>query len=315
MVGAKTLVESCAGVKKGEKVAIITDTKTLEVAEMLAAATLELGAEPVISVMIPRTRHGEEPPAHVAEMMKAADVVFMPTVWSMTHSNARREANKAGARVLSLPDYSLDVLSSSALKVDFLKLTPIVRRMSEKLTAAASVHIKSSSGTDLVMDVSGRIATFQSGTALEPGQWSPPPCVEATVSPREGSTNGIAVIDGALIPGGAVKQPVRMKFVDGGIVSVEGGDDAAKFSEYLESFKCPSIKQVVELGMALNPGARIGGSMLEAEGAYGTVHLGLGEGRTFGSSITAPAHLDIVMKAPDLYLDGALVLSNRELVN
>jgi len=46
--------------------------------------------------MLPRTRHGEEPPAPVAAIMKTADVVIAPTAYSISHTQARKEEHREG---------------------------------------------------------------------------------------------------------------------------------------------------------------------------------------------------------------------------
>jgi leucyl aminopeptidase (aminopeptidase T) len=54
------------------------------------------------------------------------------------------------------------------------------------------------------------------------------------------------------------------------------------------------------------------GFPLEDEGEFGSVHIGLGEGRSFGSSIRAKAHVDLVVRAPIAELDGQVLLQNKE---
>jgi leucyl aminopeptidase (aminopeptidase T) len=72
--------------------------------------------------------------------------------------------------------------------------------------------------------------------------------------------------------------------------------------------------QVVELGIGLNKEARIGrGLMAEDEGQFGTVHLGLGEGRTFGLDVRAPSHVDLVVRYPTVTIDGRRVLADEQL--
>jgi leucyl aminopeptidase (aminopeptidase T) len=71
----------------------------------------------------------------------------------------------------------------------------------------------------------------------------------------------------------------------------------------------------VELGIGLNPNARIGrGIELEDEGEFGTLHLGIGNGITFGSSIRAVGHIDLVIRHPIVQVDDTIALKNREVL-
>ena len=64
----------------------------------------------------------------------------------------------------------------------------------------------------------------------------------------------------------------------------------------LESYDDPNIYCAVEMGMGMNPNARVGASSsLEDEAELGTMHIGIGNGITFGSSIRAKGHCDLVM--------------------
>ena len=49
--------------------------------------------------MLPRATNGAEPPPQVAQLMTKVDVVLCPTSKSLTHTEARRAATAAGARV------------------------------------------------------------------------------------------------------------------------------------------------------------------------------------------------------------------------
>ena len=67
--GAHTVVNTCVGVKPGEQVLIITEGEKMPIAEAIAAAVYAAKAEPVLAVMLPRQRDGQEPPGPVAEAM------------------------------------------------------------------------------------------------------------------------------------------------------------------------------------------------------------------------------------------------------
>jgi len=65
---------------------------------------------------------------------------------------------------------------------------------------------------------------------------------------------------------------------------------------------------VAELGVGLNPKSIMQGIMLEDEGVFGTVHIGIGTNITLGGSVKAAIHNDLIMWEPTVELDGRNVL-------
>lgn len=91
------------GVKKDETVLVLTDDKKFSIGKALYEEAKKFGKEAVLMVMEPRKISGEEPPEAVAKAMKNFDVIICPTSTSITHTNAKINAIKAGARLASMP--------------------------------------------------------------------------------------------------------------------------------------------------------------------------------------------------------------------
>ena len=101
---ARVAIETCGSVRPKERVLIVTDTmRDQSVARALMAAALAADAEPVLMVMPTRRSTPQEPPAAVRAAMQAADIAFLYTTYSLTHSSARVEAQKTGARIITMP--------------------------------------------------------------------------------------------------------------------------------------------------------------------------------------------------------------------
>ena len=98
---ARRVVEDYLGVGAGERFLIVTDTRTGPLlAPALAGQALALGADPVIAVMSPRSRSGEEPPATIAAAMIEADVVLAAASRSCYHTEAKGAAQAHDTRGL-----------------------------------------------------------------------------------------------------------------------------------------------------------------------------------------------------------------------
>lgn len=308
------ILDKCLAVKKGEQLLVLADTDNLRIGHMFMLAGQDRGAETILLTYKPRGRHGEELPPIIAEAMKAADAIVAPTTFSVNHTNARKAASAAGARLIFFPGCKEDMFLDGSLDVDFVEQAKVVKSLSAVLERGKSVHIATNDGrTDLRLDITGRHAVPQTGICHEPGTISPPPCIETAVAPVEHTTEGVIVIDGAIVPGGEVLEPVELRFEKGRIVHVDtSGKDGKYLKNLLESYNDENIYCHVELGFGLNPLCKIGrGVELEDEGEFGTIHLGIGNGITFGSSIRASGHIDLVIRHPIVTIDGVTILKDR----
>lgn len=312
--GARTIVETCAGVKPGESVLIVTDTNLVGIAEVMAQAVQERDAEPIIAVMIPRKGHGEEPPLPIAEAMKKANVILTPVSTSITHTRAIKEAVAGGSRAIVMTAFTEDLLIRGGILADFQKQKPICQEVSRRFQEAKFVKLTSPAGTSLTMRKEGR-----RGNALyclvEPGEFSTVPTIEANFSPIEGTAEGIIVADASIpyLGIGVLEEPVRCKVEKGFIVEIEGGRQARVLQEDLKARKDPNCYNVAELGVGLNPGSQMTGVMLDDEGVFGSVHIGVGTNITLGGKIKAPTHYDLLMWGATIELDGKVILDGGNL--
>lgn len=70
---------------------------------------------------------------------------------------------------------------------------------------------------------------------------------------------------------------------------------------------------MAELGVGLNPASQMTGIMLDDEGVFGSVHIGIGSNITLGGSIKAATHYDLLMWGATIELDGKKVLDRGNL--
>ena len=113
---------------------------------------------------------------------------------------------------------------------------------------------------------------------------------------------------------GILKEDIICEVKDGLIVSMEGGEQAKFLKEKLDSYNDPNCYNVAELGVGMNPGARLTGNMLDDEGMVGTIHIGIGTSLTLGGDVVAPMHYDLIMWEPTIEIDGVVAQRNKELL-
>ncbi len=296
-------------VKKSETVLILTDDNKIEIGNSLYEVAKELAKEAVLMVMKPRKVSGEEPPESVAEAMKNFDVIICPTSTSITHTNAKINAVKHGARLASMPGITEEMFREGAITADYKLVEELTLKFTDMLTKAKSARIVKE-GYSLEMSLEGRNGVPSTGVYKSPGQAGNLPSGEAYIAPLEGSANGSMKIDGSMVGVGKLSSPLCIKVADGRIIEIEG-KDKDKVHILLENERNATLG---ELGIGTNPAARLTGVILEDEKIYGTVHIAFGTNISFGGLNKADCHLDGVILKPTLYLDDILVLENGEFV-
>jgi leucyl aminopeptidase (aminopeptidase T) len=109
-------------------------------------------------------------------------------------------------------------------------------------------------------------------------------------------------------------EPITCEVEGGFIRQMRGGAEADVLRTDLESHEDPNCFNVAELGVGLNPNARLTGAMLDDEGVLGTIHIGIGTSFTLGGEVIAPTHYDLLMWAPTIEVDGVVVQRDREIL-
>lgn len=315
--GALRLAQVNGRVQEGERVLVITDYDTTVLAERVARAAASLGGEVVTAVMPPRRMHGEEPPAPVAAAMKEADLIFIPVSISMTHTVAVKEALRARARILAMSDWSDEMfLSPAILETDFAAQAEVCRRLGRAFTEGESFRLTSPRGTDLRFEAGGRKANVMTNIP-DPGEISPVPTIEVNVPPIEGTAEGTLVVDASIpyLGIGSLREPFTCTIEKGFIARIEGGGEQVKIlQDAIAGHDDPNCWNVAELGVGLNPGARMTGRMLEDEGVLNTIHIGIGTSLMLGGTLKAATHYDLIMWDPTIEIDGKVVQRGLEIL-
>ena len=305
---AMIVTRECIGIKKAEEVLIIVDKNTHSVGTVLFNAAKSLGAEVLLLEMLEGKTHGSEPPHVVAEAMKSASVIIMPTTKSLTHTKARLEATKQGARIASMPTITEDIMRRT-MSADYARIKERSEKLAELLSNGSEVQLTAPGGTVLTFSIAGRKAYADTGDIREKGSFSNLPAGEAYIAPVEGKTSGIAVIDGSMAGVGVVNTPVKMVIKDGYVTELSGGSEAETLSNLLQD-KSKAARNIAELGIGTNEKALPSGSVLEDEKVMGTVHIAIGDNTTFGGVVKAPLHIDGIIKTPTLAIDGQIIIKN-----
>ena len=304
----KKLVDECGQLKKSEKVVVICDSNTIEIANEIAEY-IESSDSQCILLEESISIHGREPKNKVANAMLGADLIFGMTSYSMAHTIARKSATDKGARYLSLPDYNSEVINSKAFQADFLEINSLCEKVCKLLSHKKIITVETDSGTFIKMNINGRKWNNASGLLLTKGSLGSPPDSEINIAPIEFDSQGIIVVDGSIpIPEIGLLKSQEILIVQNGLVNIK----QSHFSNLLNEIFGQNQKNRVigEFGIGFNPYAKLCGRMLEDEGSLGTCHFGVGSNSTIGGKNSADSHIDFIIKDPIISADNKVVFQN-----
>ncbi|MBD3285782.1 aminopeptidase [candidate division WOR-3 bacterium] len=304
--GIRNIVDSCLGVKKGDRSVVICDRPKRKIGADLFDYLVKTGADATLCEIIPRRQHGEEPPKYVAELLRQTDVFLIPASKSMTHTHARKQAIEKGARGATLPDVTEDMISRT-MAADYKGIEKRTRKLAKIMAGAKRVHITTASGTDVEIVTEGREFFLDTGVLTKPGAFSNLPAGEIYIAPLEGKSNGIVVFDASFSGIGMLSQPITIEIENGRAARIKG--DRGKLARMLDA---PGKKgrNLAELGIGTNDRAKITGNVLEDEKVMGTIHLAFGDNSTFGGKVKVDVHLDGMVLKPNVVADGREIMKN-----
>ncbi len=199
-----------------------------------------------------------------------------------------------------------------AFDVDYHTISKEGARLKEALDNAEEVRVTTKAGSDFTVSKKGMKAINNDGFYTNPGRGGNMPAGEVYFPPVKRGVEGRIVIDGSyrtkdasLIP----EEPIILTVKRGDIVKLNDTPEAKALERTLrwaeQRAKFPwGIRRVCELGIGLNPGAKLIGCTILDEKVRGTVHFANGSNKWFGGDVAAIIHLDHVLKNPTVYLDG-----------
>ncbi|MEA5136241.1 MAG: aminopeptidase [Candidatus Fimivivens sp.] len=306
---SRNILITCMGVKPEEQVLIVTDDTRINIARALYEGARSLGCETIMTIMQERTLNGEEPPPVIAEAMKTADVVVCPTAKSLTHTNARINAAKAGTRVATMPGITEEMFGRGAMTADYTEVARLTDKITRLLTKCKTARIEKD-GAVLTLNLEGRRGVPSPGVYKQSGQCGNLPSGEAYIAPLENGVNGEMIIDGSMVGIGKLASPLRVVIRDGQLQAITGDK-----SELLQVLLANERNATVgELGIGTNRAAILNGVILEDEKVYGTVHIAFGTNTSFGGVNKADCHMDGIILKPTLYLDDKLIIDRGNFV-
>jgi leucyl aminopeptidase (aminopeptidase T) len=306
-------IRDCMGAKKNEKILVITDEQKREIGLSLHENAIRMGNFSLLVEMKSGKINGEEPPKEIAELMQKFDVVFCPTAKSLTHTDARRNASANGVRIATFPGITKEVMIRG-MNADYNAISKRTIKLKKILEKGKSVRVTAPAGTDISFEIAGRKVIPSKGLFHAKGESGNLPTGETFLTPVEGTSKGVFVVDGSMADLGLIKNAnIKIEVKNGYATKITGGILAKKLKAMLDKVG-KEARNIAEFGIGTNDSAKLSGVLLEDEKVMGTIHIALGNNVSMGGSVNVPLHLDGVVKKPTVLMDGKLLMKDGKLL-
>jgi leucyl aminopeptidase (aminopeptidase T) len=295
------------GASDNENVLIVFDETTEEIADALIKAAKLHNLEVTSEKIALTGGHGVEPPEPVCRLMLEHKLILAPTMYSLTHTDAVRNAVKNGARAATLPGINSEIFLQG-LAADPYELHSKGEKWCRKLDDASKVNVKTSKGTDITFSVNKYKAENDDGLITKPGIFGNLPAGEAFIAPDETSASGIIVFDGTIggQEGEDISSEVVLTLENGRIADFgfekttdRGRIRAGKLYDTLIPYG-PDAFLLAEFGIGTNSTLKMSGNLLGDEKLDNTVHFAFGNNCSMGGSNNVKVHIDCLVLNPEI---------------
>lgn len=303
---SKILQKSLA-INQREKVLVLTDKLELRNAKKFFNAAKKLSQNTTLLLKPVGNHSGEEPSSEIAKEMKKYDVIIAVTTHSLSHTKARINASKRGARTASIPGFQGKM--GAALRADTYELRKAGLKIKKILQKSKNIRVVTPSGTDIFFQTRKHIET-DDGILRKKGSAGNLPAGETYFAPLEGTANGKIVIDSMKNCKAYAKSGTHVLVKDG--KAVEISDKKSLLAKYIFSIK--NADNIAELGIGTNRKAKPIGFMLQDEKAAGTCHIAFGNSSAIGGKVYSKIHVDAVLFKPSIFADGKIIMKNGKMM-
>lgn len=317
--GAQNAVRTCLNVQPHERVTVITDRVSLEIARALVHEIDHIGAERAVFVLedlAPRPLAGL--PTEIAADMERSDVSIFA---------AKAQANELGSRI-ALTDivnrrrmrhgHMVNItkrIMCEGMRADFQEVDRLSSKVMDVVRQARTIRATTPAGTDITADMDPSLRWIKTSGLITPEKWGNLPGGEIFTTP--GEVNGTFVIDGVVGDwlcdryGNLKDTPLTVR-VEGNRL-VEATSENARLREdfWTYTHQDENSDRVGEFAIGTNIGVRaVIGEILQDEKFPG-IHIAFGNpyGAHTGATWWSSTHIDVVGTDFDVWADDEQIMS------
>ena len=316
--GARNAIDVCLCVQPNERVTVITDAATREIAAALQQEIERVGSEYSLFVL---EHHARRPlkfmPEPILEDLATSQVSIFAAQTQPNELGSRIQmttvVNNYGIRHGHMVNINREIMLEG-MRADFRAVDALSQRLIERARKAPRIKCKTPHGTDFEAELSPKLKWLKTSGIISKDKWGNLPGGEIFTSPM--NTNGVFIVDGVVGDylceryGDLEDNPLTIEVENNRIVDLrsENKDLRDEFRAYTSTDE--NSNRVGEFAIGTNTACtHVIGHILQDEKIPG-VHIAFGHpyAEHTGAKWLSKTHIDCVGRDFDVWFNGEQVM-------
>jgi aminopeptidase len=318
--GARNAVNICLRVQPQEKVCVITDEATIEIAAALAQEIQKVGAPYrawVLEDLAPRPL--TDMPGEILEDLETSQVSIFAVQAQTNELRSRIQmtnvVNRKKIRHAHMVNINRQIMLEG-MRADFQKVDRLSAKVIAMVRKARTVRAKTAAGTDLTADLNPNYKWLKTSGIITPEKWGNLPGGEIFTTP--GEVNGTFVIDGVVGDylcakfGNLQSHPLTVRVEKNRLTEAHSENRELEDDFWKYTHTDENSDRVGEFAIGTNIDLKeVIGEILQDE-KYPGVHIAFGNpyGAHTGAEWDSTTHIDVVGREFNIWVDEQQIMAD-----
>jgi leucyl aminopeptidase (aminopeptidase T) len=316
--GARNAVKVCLRVEPEEKVCVITDEATIEIAAAIVSELEKLGA-PYRSWVLEdlAARPLQDLPQQILDDLEISQVSIFAVQAQRNELRTRMQmtdvVNRKQIRHAHMVNINRQIMLEG-MRADFLKVDRLSAKVVAMVRKAKRVRATTAAGTDLTADLNPNYHWLKTSGIITPQKWGNLPGGEIFTTP--GEVNGTFVIDGVVGDylcakfGNLCETPLTIHMKNNRLTEAHSENHELEDDFWKYTHTDENSDRVGEFAIGTNIDLKdVIGQILQDE-KYPGVHIAFGNpyGAHTGAEWDSSTHIDVVGRKFNIWVDDEQIM-------
>jgi aminopeptidase len=320
--GARNAVQVCLRVKPNEKVTVITDEATKDIAAAIVHELEAVGSPYqawVLEELAPRPL--SDLPREIVADLETSQVSIFAVQAQTNELKSRMQmtdvVNRRKIRHAHMVNINRQIMLEG-MRADFLKVDRISAKVIELVTRAKRITARTAAGTDLTADLNPNYRWLKTSGLISPDKWGNLPGGEVFTTP--GEINGTFVVDGVVGDylcakyGDLKGNPLTIRIRGNRLTEAHSSNRDLEEDFWQYTHTDENSDRVGEFAIGTNIELKdVIGQILQDE-KYPGVHIAFGNpyGAHTGAEWYSSTHIDVVGRKFDIWVDEQQIMRSGQ---
>jgi aminopeptidase len=320
--GARNAINVCLRVQSREKVTVITDEATKDIAASLVRELENVGA-PYRAFILEElaTRPLTEVPQEILQDLETSQVSIFAVLAQTNELRTRMQmtdvVNRRRIRHAHMVNINRQIMLEG-MRADYLRVDRIGTKVVDMVRRASRIRARTAAGTDLTADLNPSYRWVKTSGIISPEKWGNLPGGEVFTTP--GEVNGTFVIDGVVGDwlcakfGDLAEHPLTIQVKGNRLKEAHSANRQLQEDFWNYTHTDENSDRVGEFAIGTNVELKdVIGQILQDE-KYPGIHIAFGNpyGMHTGAEWYSSTHIDVVGRKFDIWVDSEQIMRSGQ---